>query len=120
MFDLILGGSVVGVNGGRGHTPLVPLHLLIQLQSADNPINTTPKIIKNICEINQCCGSRSAEFGSGSRLTGDSRSGPGVKTRLFLPNTCTKLFSQKHGFIFLLPSCKASSKLQKKIQLFNL
>jgi hypothetical protein len=32
-FYLILGGCVVGVNGGRGHTPLVPLHLLIQLQT---------------------------------------------------------------------------------------
>jgi hypothetical protein len=33
IFYLILGGCVVGVNGGRGHTPLIPLHLLIQLQT---------------------------------------------------------------------------------------
>ena len=29
--DLVLGGRVVGVDGGRGHGPFRPLHRLVQL-----------------------------------------------------------------------------------------
>ena len=40
--DLVLGGGVVGVDGGGRHPPLVPLHLLVQLNTANQPLLKWP------------------------------------------------------------------------------